>query len=218
MAIATWPAALRPREWSLPELDKATLGGGQTIGGAEDIVAIAGGRWRRSLSFDIRNTETLRAWNLLRAVAGTKDRIIRVPLVGCMTQPGSRLFTAFDDTTGTTFFDDGFGFVEEVEAATLAEAASLNATTVTVASAMPFQVGDYIGLRDRLHHITDAAPVSAGVRRFTIRPWLREALPAGEPVLSRTAVCRMRLVDDAPMRTPLSLGRFASITLDYQEA
>ncbi len=218
MTIATWPAALRPREWSMPELDKAVLIGGTTIGGAEDIVSVSGGRWRRSLTFDIRNVDTLRAWNLLRAIAGTRDKIIRIPVMGCLTQQGSRILTRFDETAGTTLFDDGYGFVEEGEVAELFEAAALNATTVVVSTAIPFQVGDYIGLRDRLHQITDAAPVSAGVRRFTIRPWLREALPAGERVLSRTAVCRMRLVDDAPMRTPLSLGRFASITLDYQEA
>lgn len=218
MPIATWPAALRPREWSPPKLDRGALSGGRTIGEAEDVVSIAGGRWRRTLTFDVRNRATLEAFNLLNALAGTKADLIRIPLFGCLTQPGARVLTQFGETVGTTSFDDGFGFVEEAETAVLAAPAALNATTVEVETALAFKVGDFIGLRDRLHHITDAAPVGAGVRRFTLRPWLREALPAGEPVLSRTAACRMRLVDDAPMRASLSLGRFATVTLEYQEA
>ncbi len=218
MTAIYWPSALRLTAAAPPRLEMMDRSGGPALGGGEQITESPTGRWVMQVTTVIRDRATLLAWHALAASLRGRGGEILMPVASCLTQPGTLTTTAFVEAGGaTTFFDDGFGFVEEGTPALLSATAPLNSTTLDVTTAAALAPGHYIGLADRLHLIAEVTPLD-GAQRLTITPWTRAAHVPGTAVLLRTAVCRMRLKDPAQLSIPVSLGRFAAPTLDFVEA
>lgn len=215
-----WPAALRFTAYSPPVLENSDRSGGVSLSGGEQIIVSPSGRWAMQVTTILRDQTTMLAWRALCAqFAGSRGAEILMPVTACLTQPGAILRTLFLETGGAlTPFDDGLGFIEEQYPAALISDVSLNATVLNIGCDVDIQPGHYVGIRDRLYAVQSVSKFGISTFACTIAPWTRAAALAGDPVLLRTAVCRMRLRDPQQLQQPVDLGRFARPTLDFVEA
>ncbi|MGY2052967.1 hypothetical protein [Methylobacterium sp. JK268] len=230
-----WPSALIPssENW---RPHGGTRTGGQALDGSEQLVASPSMRWMATLTIPCHTKARILAARRVIAYGRAQTWLVgpweysRVPWA---TDAYGRLITPDllrrPSLDGTPFADAGAtAIADTLVPATVASAAALNATTLTLARTLgtvfrdpdvvsttlgDLEPGMLFGIAGRLHAI-----VEVGGATVSFRPWLRAAAPAGTPVDLVSPQCTMRLASDDTGPLELQLSRFGTITLDLIEA
>lgn len=229
MADRPWPPALRFSEVML-ELRGLTRTGGQTFSGIEQVVGSPAARWVGTMTVPIadrrygrpEHQDAVLAWRWMKA--GGRASTILVPAKdGRGPAHRARIVpcgyaVSHDDGA---MFSDGSGFGQTFTGATLAEAASMNATQIRIN--LPAGLELLPGMRfsmpgGRLHEIVDLIDQAGTIWTVQAGPWTWAAWPAGTPLEFDQPLCRMRLASDEAGSLSLSLNRFSTPTIEFVEA
>lgn len=206
----------------------ASVSGGRSLAGTEQVVVGGGGYWTASLTIPIRRDEqVLAARALLAALDGRAGTLLVGPCDGRranwpVDRYGRKLTPGFyrrrelDETP----YEDPIGIPSAAISASLAEAAAIRATTcsIDVGYGSPLRAGQYFGVGQRLHVITGITATDGTVQTVTFRAPLRAAAAVDAPIELRKPVTSMRLASDDTGALDLSLSRFATLQLDLIEA
>ncbi len=196
--IPIWPAALMPRTIERPRAHPANIGPESVGGGAQSIVADAG-LWR--LEFQDIELARLPARRLMfRAITASicaPLRPIYVPIFDYLLTPRYRANVA--EPGSVTFSDgsvysDGSALLDQPADFTIAATANPRATliTITPASSLMIQAGQFIGLYERAHLLESVLPSATveGSYDCQIWPYLRAAVAIGDPVWTEAPVVK----------------------------
>lgn len=230
LVAADWPAVMFPRSGGF-YLENQTRSGGVTVLGNEQIVTSPSARWKASFSGPVVNETSVLTWRAFVGGMGGRAGTVLVPrwgIYGPTDQNGRRLNRHGSATLGGTprrqaLFDlSGFGQDDEPVFATLAAAAAVNATQISVNYAEGIdgvRPGQYFGIGQRLYLVTQTWQEDEGEPtqiRFT--PWLREGAAAGATVIIDRPVCLMRFAQDQTGELELDMGRWGRGGLEFVEA
>lgn len=194
------------------------------LSGAVTVRAALGARWEASLSFVMRDEAQHLAFRAFLAgmegALGTTD----IPAHGRF-RPRDR------DGRGVAGCDvaqlsdaqafEHFGFENApVEAATVAVAADLRATQITVAysNSTGLRPGHRFSIRDRLYEVQLAWEDNSGRDVIQIQPPLREAVAIGTAIEVFHPRCVMRMADPAGPAYDDANPRMQSVSLSFVEA
>jgi hypothetical protein len=223
-----WPAGIFPRA-GMFHPDSASRSGGLSLSGSEQVVP-ANPRWRASFSGPVVTEEAVLSWRAFVGQMNGRAGTVLVPRweeYGPVDVNGRRLsyvaaagYHNGRSTGGLNFDLSGFGQEEQTHAS-LADAAALNATRISVAldDVEGPRPGQYFGIGDRLHLATHVwQEAEGGPTQIQFTPWLRAAAPAGARVILDCPVCLMRFAQDQTGELELDMGRWGNGTLDFVEA
>lgn len=118
------------------------------------------------------------------------------------------------------FFDDLTGYAQSISTGTVTAAAAAGATsiTVTMATGLRPDPGQFFSDGDRLYKIKTSTLVSGTTYTLTFTPRLRQAIPADAEVSFDRLFCLMRIADDGALRTDLASLRYGELALEFVEA
>jgi hypothetical protein len=206
--------------------------GGQSFTGAEQILVSPTARWRASVTIPIadRRHGPAERQNLVLAYrsmrAGGRASVIIVP---CQDGrgPAHRAGIVPCGIAGVPHsdgapFSDGTGHHQAYTGAVLAADAPLNATQIALT--IPAGLTPLPGMRfsppdNRLHQIDDVLGLESGATWIVrIGPWLRAAYPAGTIMDFDFPRCRMRMASDDTGQLNLSMNKFGSPSIEFDEA
>ena len=216
-----WPPALHPRDIGI-HYRARNLSGGAATNGYEQVVMSPAGLWVVEYGrVRIASAAIAQLWNGLATRWEGRLNPILVPFcLGPRPYAGGAaaapIMLPHDDDT---FFDDDTGYTQFAIDATVATAAALRATTISidVTNGGALAIGQYFGIGDRAYQIRSIDSVAATVTTVGIRPPLRAAAPAGTAINFDRPVCKMRLETDDAMAVTLELFRHASPTVRFVE-
>ncbi|KMO34705.1 hypothetical protein [Methylobacterium aquaticum] len=230
MADRPWPPSLRFAS-ILFEPVSTSRSGGQSFTGAEQVIVSPTARWKASVTIPIadRRYGPIERQNMVLAYrwvkAGGRASVIIVPHQdgrGPAHQAGIVPCSgAVPHSDGATF-SDGSGYAQSFTGATLAAPAALNATQISLN--VPAGLAPLPGMRfstpdNRLHQIDDLLGFDGG-STWTVRigPWLRAVYPVGTVMDFDNPRCRMRLASDDTGQLSLSLNKFGTPSIEFNEA
>lgn len=208
MATFDWPAGL-PYKARLNQMG-ATIGGGRSIGGAEQVVVSPSHRWFASIEVPLLGRrDRILAFRALKAKLKGRANLVRIgprdkyfapwgtDAYGRLRVPALFRHPELD---GTPYADNVSSLTSGLIVATVAANAAINATSIqiTVATGGALEPGQYFSLAsgDRLHMIADITNVAGSTYTCTIWPWLRAAVSSEASVNLTRPTCAMRMTDD----------------------
>lgn len=204
-------------------IERQTLKGGTALNGEQDLVSTDGGgrvfaEFSQGNLVDREKVLALRAMTTLLEEGVTR---VIVPFCDTRHQPfGGEHRVTHDDGTP---FSDGARYVGGGPAATMAGAAPLRATTVSmnVFLAQPLLGGEWFAIEHpnkgwRAYRIAQVHVQANGVATVSFRPPLREAVPDGAMVDFKDPRCLM--VVDGQVNNRLSNGRYSEAAIRFVEA
>jgi hypothetical protein len=212
-------------------VDGATISGGTSLSGYEDVIRTdGGGIWRADFTNadfgdrdDAGRAETL-AWRALNA--GMQGGSVAVTVMFCdaLHQPAMPSLVPHSDQT--PFSDDGLyrsgGASAIVSAVVNGQAGGLRATIIDIVLTAPRALigGEkftYIGANgwgERAAEIYNIEPIAGGLR-ITFSPPIRGGIAAGDAIDFDQVRCRMRRT--SPPSNPLNMGVFSTASISFQE-
>lgn len=225
--MLTFPPVLRPIGGGFSP-NARTIGGGQSLGGFEQVTTSANDRWQASYKFVANRTErilALRAFILsMRGRANTVGLPMfdnnRAPwqILRGIAQTPARIRTRRLDGTP---YADAADINDTLITAELSAGADVLATqlSISVTKGSAPQPGHLFSIGNRGYSIL----LVTGSGPYTVEIWpsLRIAAIAGETVNFTSPVCEMRFASDgegADALKGLDLLKFGTITLNFDEA
>lgn len=228
-----FPPSLLREEALLWELKGVTVGGGESAGGQEALTRLdGGGLWKASLNgVALRTADHVRAWRALAAICDGGVQPVVVPMCDGRHIPAPEVngvrvasLDVVPHSDGATF-SDGSGYASSVVEASLAVAAVLRATslTVTLTAGSALRGGEYFSidhadLRWRLYRVRTAVDNGDGTFAVTIRPPLRAAVTAGSVLEFDRPKCVMRIASADAMDLMLEQRRRGRPSVSFVEA
>lgn len=193
--------------------------GGQTAAGGEQVVKSPAFRW--SITFTDIPLYTPDHIRVFRSIEGQLDgraNPILVPIFDADRAPALPPVATFSD--GSTF-SDGTGLVGASTAIELTADQAINATDLPVswpAGGPAPTAGQHFSLGQRVYRIIKIATSDGTTTAtLTIRPWLRDAWPAGTMLQFDNPHCLVRLAKDDGMAADLDHWRFGKPSVDFVE-
>ena len=208
-----WPKTLLVPASVKLSLQSSSRGGGQTIGGNEQVATSPGSqRWAVTFGgLAIRTRDQVLAWRAIEAQADGRANAIMVPAYDWSRGP---LKSPFVDSLA-------FGaapFVPAVSAIVTAADAAVNDTSLSVTWTGPAPLpGQHFAVGYSLYRVRTISSSAAGAGTLTLRPWLRGGIPSGTPLNFDDPVCLVRLAKDDGLALDLNLWRFGSASVDFVE-
>lgn len=204
----------------------ASVSGGRSLAGTEQVVVGSGGYWMASLTIPVhRDEQVLAARALLAGLDGRAGTLLAGPHDGRranwpVDRYGRRITprrVRRPQLDGTSCADAP-DLVPSLILATLAAPAALRATNaeITVHRGSSLRAGQYFGIGDRLHLITAVTAIDGDANSVTFRPPLRAAALANAQVDIVAPRTSMRLASD-DTGLALDLLRFGTLQLDLVE-
>ncbi|WP_341989752.1 hypothetical protein [Azorhizobium sp. AG788] len=225
MTIAAWPAVLKPRNCSPPELRNAARGGGQSFTGVEQRVFSDAGRWEITYEVPVSTRAQQLAWRAMVARLRAGEDI---------------LLTIFDKFRPAGVPQGSWG-------AGVSSDAALRATTLHLVTAnVKVEAGVHFSIGPRLYRVMDVVSQTAatsisdwfttgapwsdagiwvddagsGLAAYEVKilPPLRAAAPSGTTANFRDLVCLCTLADMSSGDLSLDLGKFGTPSITFAEA
>lgn len=219
MIIYDWPSILVPNA-EMFRIDARTRSGGETTGGREQVVTSGLGRWVARLTVPLHTPAKIRAARALLAKLDGRANAVRVGPCDCRNGNQITPLIGGIPYSDKAFHSDTSGFQQGgTPPAVIADAvAGAYQVQIDVASTMlPVLDGVFVGLGGYLYVVTGAAPLPGEEALLDIRPRLRTALEAEDPVEWCHARLPMRLVTDDSGAFELQLARTGTATFDLVE-
>lgn len=223
MTYPVFPTALFAFDDQEIDLERRVISGGVSLAGEEDTIATdGGGRWFAEFANGplIERSPVL-AWRAFTLIAEEGAQQVIVPFCDPMHQPygDEHSVTHSDDTP----FEDETEYEGGGAIATVATAAALRATTMTldITLPQPLLAGETFSIEHptkgwrayRIRTISDQSDTSV---TFTFRPPLREAVTIGEVADFNDPRCVM--VQQGRAGSSLNLGRYSEAAIRFVEA
>ena len=193
----TWPLGVRPTRIEL-SVAAMTKSGGQSITGAEQIIASPAARWEGKLTLPAMNAAMLLQWRGFVAALQGRLGTFNMPIFDAGRQP----------------------FAVGLVISVTATAAALNATslTLTVTQGGPILAGHRFSIGGRLYEVMQSVPSGGGVYAVDIHPWLRAAITNGTVCEFANPTSLMRLATDRGGSLDLESGIIAHPAIQVVEA
>lgn len=220
-----WPCSVLRAQNIAVDLDSRTLAGPASVSGATQVVSSDAGIFKVTLGgVVVKTRQQVLVHRAIAALLEGRLGSILIPI--CRAYGPSSNAILMDDQealfnpvphSDDSYFDDDTGYVGSLTDVVLAADAAVRATTLNVTvnyAADDIQPGEHFSLGERLYRIR-SYDADTGV--MTIRPPLREAVPAGDELNFDDPVVRCRLASDDGMDLELSLRRFATPTIQFVE-
>jgi len=192
----SWPDALQPRHVGLHKVP-ATLGGGPSMAGLEEVQESGVGFWRVSFSeIMIRSKAQRLMFRKLEAIAEGGGGVISIPIFDGKRAPWVTVGAPIDIEAETAF--------------------AVGATTgqIRANSAGTVMAGMHFSYNDRLYRLDDVGDPTGGVYPVTIWPEVRVAIPAGAALEFERPTLRVRTKH---MEMRLQLLRLSEPDVDFEE-
>jgi len=233
-ALLHFPTALLRETQLTWALSGRTVSSGQTGAGFEPMAeTTVGGLWRAELgSIPVRTKAQVHAWRALEALLDSGATQLILPMCDKRYFPvpvveGVPLY-AYGPVTldDGTLLSDGTGIAQPVVVAYVTEGADLRATSLKIlfVQGAALQGGEHFSIRhgnlgDRLYRIAQVRiePVT-GYSQVTIRPPLREAVPAFTQLQFDAPKCVMRIANAESMKLALQQRKWGSPTASFVES
>ncbi len=225
MTIAAWPAVLKPRNCSPPELRNAARGGGQSFTGVEQRVFSDAGRWEITYEVPVSTRAQQLAWRAMVARLRSGEDI---------------LLTIFDKFRPAGVPGGAWGAAVSTDAALRATTVHLVTVNVRVEAGVHFSIGQRLyrvvsvvaqtpatSISDWLTSDSpwsdsgvwvDDASSGGAAYEVKILPPLRAEADSGTAVEFEDLVCLCTLADASGGDLSLDLGRFATPSITFAEA
>lgn len=232
-ALPHYPSLLQRERALLFELMGQTVAGGQTGTGLMPLARLdGGGLWKATMNdVAIVTASHVRVWRALAAICDGGAQPLIVPMCDKRQFPaplvnGAPRYSNADvpHSDNAPFNDDSL-YESDVVSATLAAAAELRATAITIdlTASGDLQGGehfsiDHDNLRWRLYRIRTAVDNGDGTWACTIRPPLRAAVSVGMALQFDHPKCVMRLASHDAMDLSLDLRKFGRPSVTFIEA
>jgi hypothetical protein len=228
-----YPAALLGFAKLSWELMGMTISPGQTASGVMPVARIDGGGIWKAMFGDVGTytPDRRRAWHALTAIADGGAQPIIVPCIETYDAPWpivngapQRSLPACPYSDGSTF-SDGTRYDNSMIEAQVIPAAPLRATALTVQmiAGDNFHGGEIFSIEHtvnswRLYRVRTAVTNNDGTWAITIRPPLRETIPAGTFLEFDRPKCVMRLATPGAMDMTLQPFWYGLQTVNFIEA
>ena len=209
--MKVFPTCIFSPEGIDADIDRRTVSGGTAISGEEDLVVTDGGGrvFVEFANLYLDEPPIALAYRALSAYSDGGAAPFIVALCDTRHQPTNGI-TTVSHSDGSPFSDETLYAQGDAEA-TIAEAASLRATTLklNIALVRGLLGGEWLSIdhatyRHRCYRIAEVVEQTSTTATIKIRPPLREATPAGAEVTLDHPRCVMRV--DGEMRSPATLG------------
>lgn len=195
-----------------------------SISGADTVVRSMAARWQAQASFVIRGEGPVLEWQAFLAQMEGRIGTTMVPAYARWRgrdRDGHVLpACTVGGIAGAQTFEH-FGFAgEDVRYMTVAEAAPLRATQITVdhINTTGLRPGQFFSIGDRLYRVQAEWFVGAGRQRIMIQPPLRANAVVGAQVELGRPVCRMRFASEDEGVFDQSLDVLPVVTVSFVEA
>lgn len=214
-------------------LSAATISPGQTASGTFPLAMFAGGGlWTATLTdINIVTEDEVRVFRAVRMAAEGGATPLLVPRRGELKLApwpnfGAGSVTSYGDIpfSDGALFSDGSGFYQPVISVRTVTAAALRDTTLTlqIVVGSPFRGGEVFSIvhaieGERMYEITNVTLDVSGNSVVTIRPPLRDDVPAGASLNFDLPRCTMRLAKPDAMDLDLSTFPYPKQTVSFVE-
>lgn len=211
MTVYDWPRAQLDARAIKFSRRGQVLGGPVSLDGASQVASIDTGYW--IATYDVVTLAKGAQIKMFRAMDALLDggaNQVRVPVIdeAQAPWPGALQAGALVPWSDGTSFSDGSMWSQRTIAIVAASDTPAAATSLamTILSAAALTGGEYFSIGDRLHVIRSIiSDDGAGNVVVSIRPRLRDPVPAATSLNFDAPVCRMRLLSESEM--DLALGR-----------
>lgn len=227
MTALAWPAPLKPSD-VLFALQNQSRSGGLALSGVEQVVTSFAARWRASIRVRVRSDAQILAARAFVSRLGGRVGTALVPAFdtrraswpvdawGRTLHPG---FTRDRTLDGTAYEDPSIPDESAIDA-TVDSATALGALqiSINVSQGEPPLAGQYFGVGNYLHLITEVVDSTGDVHTVNFVPRLRAAVSGGAAVTFTRPVSEMRLLTDDSGTLALRHLRFGDLDLEFVEA
>lgn len=214
-------------------LSAATIAPGQTASGTFPLAMFAGGGiWTATLTdINLVTEDEVRVFRAVRMMAEGGATPILVPRRGELKLApwpnfGAGPVTSYSDIpfSDGSLFSDGSGFCQSVISIQTVAAASLRDTTLTlqIIAGSAFRGGEVFSIvhaieGERMYEVANVTIDGTGNSVVTIRPPLRDDVPAGTALNFDLPRCIMRLAKPDAMDLDLSTFPYPKQTVSFVE-
>lgn len=227
MTALAWPSVLKPQE-VLFHLESQSRSGGQSTSGIEQVVTSLAARWRASIRIAITNDAQILAARAFVSRLGGRVGTVLVPVFdarraswpvdayGRALHPG---FTRDKTLDGTAYEDPAIPTESEIVAeASVGAAIRTSQVAINVVQGEPLLAGQYFGVGNYLHLITEIVSAVGTIQTVNFVPSLRVAVSAAAILTLTRPLCEMRLAADSVGELALRNLRFGQLDLEFVEA
>lgn len=232
MADIFWPTTILKPMAGKSKIVAATISGGRSISGLEQVVQSDAGYWRLTMAqIRIGNNEALRTYNVIEATLQGRGGTALVPFLDCHRAPWPVINGVTVTSNGSqpwsdgTLFNDGTGWLDPVIIADMVDEVAAGATTATiriiVGSALLAGMHWQAGERGyRIQRVLSETIESADSTLYSIQFWppARDAIPAGTSLNFDDPRFLARLETDDEMDFDAELWKHGRPTLNFIEA
>jgi hypothetical protein len=216
MTALAWPAGLQDESIDF-ELETQSRSGGQSVSGAEQIVASPAIRWRAEVKSYVRGNSAILAYRAFKGLLKGRFGTVLVPVCDGRTptyMDGQGTGIPFSDGA---FFSDGTGWSQPRYLSRTYTYQYVGDILIFLQSTNNILPGMYFSINNRLYLVTSVAG-SVPDLAVNITPPLRETLPIGSFAIFDAPVCEMRLASDNSGSLSLTLNKYGSPVLSFVEA
>lgn len=230
VADVIWPIEVLKPSAGKSKVTAATVGGGRSLSGLEQIIQNDAGFWRLTMAnIVIRSHQHVRLWNALEAILQGRSGTVLVPMIDCGRQPwpfvDGHAVTSYGQIpfSDGALFNDGTGFYQPVIEATVLGTIAARATSGTlhvtyggeVMAGMHFSVGERAYRIKRVSGTVESGDIVT--YDITFWPPAREAMSDGADIDFDRPKFRARLATDTEMDMDPDMLVFARPTLNFVE-
>ena len=206
-------------------LRNASRSGGVGLTGQEQVIVSPTGRWTATAVFNVfsglEDPAALAYRSLIRRGRGAIVIVPETDTRGPLQWAGIKIPRRGVRHSDGATFSDGSGYGQDYTGATLAAAATMNATQIQIRlgggliliPGMRFSTPD-----DRLHEIDEVVAQDGEIWTVRILPWLRADYAAGTVLNFDAPRCRMRLASDDTGGISISQRSLSTPTIEFVEA
>lgn len=226
--LLEFPETLMRERTIVWELAARTISGGRTFSGAMPLArADGGGLWSAELrGVQVSSADHVRAWRALasRLDGGATPVVMSVRDERFAPWPASGTARYESENSDGSVCSDGTGYVSDRILASVASAAALRATTLTITidNGVDLRGGEYFSIQHpehshRLYRVGQVTVNGDGDQVCVIRPPLREAVEAGTRAEFDFPKCVMQLASPDAMDLALERRMFGSADVKFIE-
>lgn len=206
-------------------LRSTSRSGGVSLSAQEQVIVAPNGRWSATVVFNvfsgIEDPAALAYRSLIRRGRGAIVIVPETDTRGPLQWAGIEIPRRGVLHSDGSSFSDGAGYGQNYTGATLAAAATMNATLIQIRlgggliliPGMRFSTPD-----DRMHEIDDVVAQDGDIWTVRVLPWLRADYDAGTALNFDAPRCRMRLASDDTGGISISQRSLSTPTIDFSEA
>ena len=217
--IIVWPRGVVDPRNVIRQIDRPSFSGPPPLVGRPQVVVSPAAGWRigyEGVPFNAGNRSTF--FPILDRIGSFAEPIYISPYdyYGDAVARAGVARTTLYTFVGPYLFTGGYYFSASISNCTLAAAATMGATEITVTNSVtaPLQAGDYFEIDGRLHRV-----VSIYLTTWKIWPGLRDDYASGKILeISDPRMKAYLSTESQALASRLATGRYGDATLEFVEA